>query len=492
MELTWNSHPQQQFLESTADIVIFGGQAGGGKTMCLLLEAGRHVNVPGFVAAFFRRTKPEIKRPGGPWPESIKIYAGMGARPNMVDLSWRFPGGGRVEFHHLQREYDTTAWLGAQVPLLIFDQLETFTENQFFEMMARNRSMCGVVPYVRASCNPDPDCFLYKNGDEQGLISWWIDRDTGLPIPERSGVVRWFVRRDEKLHWADSAEELRAQFPSESKAEFQPKSITFIPASVYDNVDLMRANPEYLSNLMALPRVQRMRMLGGNWKVRASAGNVFKREWFLGKVVNAVPTDLVKQIRAWDLAATVATGGNDPDWCCSFRVGMKADKTIWIFNRVKRRGTPAEIENLIEATARQQDGVIVPGLLEQEGGSAGKGWPDMMIRTRLQGLTYRYQKPQGNKIDRASPLSAQAEVGNVYLVDGPWIDDFLNELENFPDGSHDDQVDAASSGYNYLVQSGILEPFSTPNAPASDYSHIEAAPRGVFGSARSPWSEEDE
>ena len=105
--------------------------------------------------------------------------------------------------------------------------------------------------------------------------------------------------------------------------------------------------------------------------------------------------------------------------------------------------------------------------------SSGKGWPDMIIRTRLQGLTYRYQniKPVGKqRYDRASPLSAQAEVGNVYMVDGPWIAGVPHLGEKalgeriFPDGGHDDQIDAVSAGYNWLVQSGILEPFET--APA--------------------------
>lgn len=487
MELTWNSQPQRSFMSSKADIAIYGGAAGGGKTYALLLEALRSIKEPGYTAAIFRRTKPQIKKPGGPWAESLKLYAGLGARPNLLELSWRFPSGARVEFHHLQYETDTMAWLGAQITFLAFDQLETFTESQFWDMLARNRSTCDVVPYVRATCNPDPDCFLYKNGSDQGLISWWVDPDTGLPIPERSGVLRWFIRRDEVLSWADSPGELRAMHPNVPAEEFQPKSVTFIAASVYDNVDLMRANPEYLANLLALTRVKRLRMLGGNWKVRASAGNVFRPEWF--KVAKAVPSDLTKEVRAWDLASTLETGKNDPDWCVSFRVGMRADKSIWIWGCVRFRGSSLDVENAIENTARR-DGVVVPGLIEQEGGSSGKGWPDMIIRTRLQGLNYRYQKPVGNKVDRASPLSAQCEVGNVFLVDGPWVQAFLNECENFPEGGHDDQVDAVSAGYNFLVQSGMLEAFDVPREEPGEYSLIESAPPGVFGTSRSPWDDE--
>ena len=51
-------------------------------------------------------------------------------------------------------------------------------------MLSRNRSMCGVRPYVRASCNPDADSWVAS------FLSWWIDQDTGYAIPERSGKIQ--------------------------------------------------------------------------------------------------------------------------------------------------------------------------------------------------------------------------------------------------------------------------------------------------------------
>ena len=60
----------------------------------------------------------------------------------------------------LQHENDVEAWKSAQICALIFDQLEGFSEKQFFYMLSRNRSTCGVKPYVLAACNPDPDSFL--------------------------------------------------------------------------------------------------------------------------------------------------------------------------------------------------------------------------------------------------------------------------------------------------------------------------------------------
>lgn len=66
--------------------------------------------------------------------------------------------------------------------------------------------MCGVKPYHRATCNPDADSWVAN------FISWWIDQDSGYPIEERCGKIRWFIRRDEKVYWADRKQDLWEQF----------------------------------------------------------------------------------------------------------------------------------------------------------------------------------------------------------------------------------------------------------------------------------------
>ena len=66
--------PQSQFLQSQADICIYGGAAGGGKTVGLILEPLRHVGrVANFAAVFFRRTTPQITSPGALWDESLNF-----------------------------------------------------------------------------------------------------------------------------------------------------------------------------------------------------------------------------------------------------------------------------------------------------------------------------------------------------------------------------------------------------------------------------------
>ena len=59
----------------------------------------------------------------------------------------------------------------------------------------------------------------------------------------------------------------------------------------------------------------------------------------------------------------------------------------------------------------------------------------------------------GSKVDRARPVSAQAEAGNIKLVRGPWNEAFLEEVSMFPSGAHDDQVDALTGAFAELVTS---------------------------------------
>ena len=167
-------------------------------------------------------------------------------------------------------------------------------------MVSRNRSTCGVRPYIRATCNPDADSWVAE------FLAWWIDQETGLPIPERAGVLRYYIRLAEKIIWADRPEDLMQQMTRSEDLPPgvdppRPISVTFIPAKVFDNPALLRVNPEYLAWLLSLPLLERERLLGGNWKIRPAAGLYFKREWCA--VVDAIPADL-DVVRYWDLAAT--------------------------------------------------------------------------------------------------------------------------------------------------------------------------------------------
>lgn len=431
--------PQTAFLASQADIAIYGGAAGGGKSYGLLLDPLRHKQNPKFGATIFRRTSVQVRNEGGLWDESMNVYSLFNAKPREAFLSWRFKSGMSIGFAHLEYEKDVFNFQGAQIPWQGWDELTHFTRQQFFYMLTRNRSTSGVKPKMRATCNPDPDSWVRE------FIDWWIGAD-GFPIAERSGVLRWFIRQNDAFVWANSKEELHAKFGH--GVEIQPKSVTFIPSKLQDNKILMEKDPGYLANLLAQNRVDRMRLLEGNWNVRASAGMLFQREWF--PIIEVVPAGWIQAIRFWDRAATKPSETNrDPDWTRGIKIYKYPNGSFVVVDLKSTRDTPGKVETLIKATA-SHDSTGVRIASQTDPGSAGKKEAEVFV-SMLAGYDVRTAPNSKDKVTRAKPVSAQAEAGNVYVLRAGWNEEFFTELENFPEGGHDDIVDVLSGGFNELA-----------------------------------------
>ena len=437
MDIRPQPGPQEQFLATPADIAFFGGSAGGGKSFAMLLEAIRHRNNPKFTAAFLRRKKTDLLKPGGLWDTSCEIYPLVGAKSS--GLTWTFASGATVSMDGMEHEKDRFNWQGTQIALIGFDEATHFTEAQFWYMLSRNRSASGIPGYIRAGCNPDPDSFV------RTLIDWWIGPD-GLPIKERSGVLRWFVRIGGEMRWADSKAELIEEFgKDEMGQEVSPKSLTFIRSSIFDNRILLDKDPSYLANLKALSKVDRAQLLDGNWNIRAAAGLYFQRQWF-GEPLDRLP-EMKSVCRFWDRASTPGGG----DWTVGLKLGRDADGICYVMDVRRFQGSPLEVEKAILQCA-QGDARGTMIVLEQEPGSSGVATVDALTRL-LMGYRVTATRPTGSKGDRAKPVSAYAEARKVRVLRAPWNDAFFTELENF-DGSDkgvDDQVDGLSGAFNELA-----------------------------------------
>lgn len=437
--------PQEMFLSTPADIAIYGGSAGGGKTYALLLEPVRHIKNSDFGAVIFRRESVQITNEGGLWDSAMEIYPLLSGAPrNQPKTMFRFPYGSRVTFAHLNREMDVLGYQGAQIPLIGFDELTHFTRYQFFYMLSRNRSTCGVKPYIRATTNPDADSWVAD------LISWWIDQDTGYAIPERSGVIRYFCRIDDVLHWDDTRESLADQFDIPVD---EIKSFTFIRANIEDNPALMEADPGYIANLKALPRVERERLHKGNWKVRPSAGMYFPRSDV--EIIDVMPAKIALWSRGWDFASTEPTSENpDPDWSAGVKIGRLQDGRYIVADARRGRKKSGDVRRMVKNTA-SQDGTLVRIEIPQDPGQAGKEQAASYIKM-LAGYSVTARPQTGSKITRAESFASQWQGGNVVILKGPWNDAYLSEMENFPEGKHDDYVDASSSAFSGLTGSGYL------------------------------------
>lgn len=300
---------QKDFLSTKADIAIGGGAAGAGKTYALLLESLRHVDKKGFGGVIFRRTSPQIKAEGGLWDTTEGLFPLVGGKPKESSLEWYF-GKQKIKFSHLEYEKNVNDWQGSQIPFIGFDEVTHFTKKMFFYLLSRNRSVCGVKPYVRATCNPDPDSFIAE------FISWWINQETGYAIPERAGKLRYFISHSDTEIWGDTKEEVysKSRFILDEITRLDNtinpfdliKSVTFIPGSIYENKKLIGADPSYLGNLLAQSEEEQLRLLKGNWKIKVSKDVII--DYF--KFNDCFTNDWVKGGVKY-ITADIATKGSD-------------------------------------------------------------------------------------------------------------------------------------------------------------------------------------
>lgn len=186
---------------------------------------------------------------------------------------------------------------------------------------------------------------------------------------------------------------------------------------------------------------------------RPSEGNRFKRSWFL-PLVDSVPYG-AQRVRAWDKAASA----NEGDYSVGCLMALH-EGTYYIENIERGRWLAGERDKRMRKVAEQdslryKNNVSI--WVEQEPGSGGKESAQNAIKL-LAGFPVQVDKVSGSKEVRAEPFASQAEYGNIKLVRAPWNNDFFNEILAFPNGTHDDIVDAVSMSFNKLALSAGTRP----------------------------------
>lgn len=176
-------------------------------------------------------------------------------------------------------------------------------------------------------------------------------------------------------------------------------------------------------------------------------GGLFKRMWI--KTVEEVPSIVSRRVRGWDTAATEAAG--------DFTVGIKMSlsytedkRPVFVIEDMRRgQWSSFEVDRQIKDAATS-DGRLCAVREEKEPGSAGKSVIDQR-RNKLVGHDYSGVGISGSKEVRSGPFASQCEGGNVYMLKAPWNETLLQELEMFPNGAHDDIIDACSCAFNDLT-----------------------------------------
>lgn len=170
------------------------------------------------------------------------------------------------------------------------------------------------------------------------------------------------------------------------------------------------------------------------------------------QIVGAAPANL-ESVRAWDMGATA--DGGDPS--AGVKMGTNGDGLFYVMD-VSRGQWSTDVRNAEIKLAASLDGADVSIRGPQDPGAAGKEAAAAFVRL-LAGYSVKTAPVTGSKITRADPFSSQVNAGNVRLLKGDWNAEFIEELRQFPQGKHDDQVDAASDAFAAL-SSGTNEVYN--------------------------------
>jgi predicted phage terminase large subunit-like protein len=396
---------QLAFLWLDCRDAFYGGAAGGAKSVGLLMAALQYVDQPDYDALLLRNTYKQLSKPKALMDLSHQWLHNTDAHWDGDLKQWRFPPGATLSFGYLDKPNDHFNYQGAAYHFVGGDELTQMRENQFlYVAFSRTRKVdeSNIPIRCRATSNPP--------APEQVARGAWVKRRYVDPL----------TRKEDKI---------------------------FISARLEDNPYLDK--DDYIASLSELDPVTRRQLLLGDWDIRAK-GRMFQAEWF--KVVDNGPDDIEidKSVRFWDRASTEPSKENkDPD----YTVGCGAIKTkqglIYIYNMERFRESSLTNEKRIKRTA-DNDGIQCKQRMEQEPGSSGKDVISYYGRHILAGYDFKGIPATGPPYARVAPFASAAERGNILLVNGPWVDDFLEECEVYPDGEHDDQVIAGAGAYNEL------------------------------------------
>lgn len=398
---------QKVFLRTYQLEALFGGAAGGGKSSALLMSALQYVDVPNYSAILFRRTFADLALPGALMDRAREWMSNYDeVRWNAVQNTFTFPSGARVTFGYLNNTNDYLRYKGAEFQFIGMDEVTEIREADYRYLFSRLRRpssgpLARVPLRMRCASNPAPN---------------WV----------------------------------RQRFIIEGKQDGR----IFVPSKLTDNPGIDADS--YRSALQALDPIERRRLEEGDWW-STTLGTMFERENFV--IVDPIDlpqlTSSARAVRFWDMAATEPSYSNpDPDWTVGTL--MLFDNGVCYIVDVKRARVKSEkVEALIAQTAAE-DGPNVSIRMEQEPGSSGKALADQYARYVLPGYDFMSLRATGDKVTRARPFAAAVANGNVRIVRGAWLTQWLDEFSSFPEAAdHDDQVDSAVGAFTYLTGLGL-------------------------------------
>lgn len=271
---------QENALASDADIVIAGGNRGGGKTLMLLLDILNDIYNPNFHALILRNERDDLTDIIN---KSYDIYRDFGEYKKSKDLmSWDFKSGGDLSFgfHAGTLQDFKTRFQGREYSHIGVDEITHIMFEKFKYLLTTNRNSKGLRNKFIGTCNPDPDSWVAK------FIDWWIGED-GVPIKKRDGKLRYCFMNGEDVSdilWGDTPEEVYEQARHIIDPLLNPNedwhnyilSVAFVRAELDDNLALIESDPNYKAKLAGQSEEARQRDLWGNWRFKSAGDDLIK------------------------------------------------------------------------------------------------------------------------------------------------------------------------------------------------------------------------
>lgn len=515
---------QDMMVNISANFIMAGGSVGSSKSYSSLLRSLRFVDCPYYRGGYFRRNITDIRGPGGLLEEAIDMYSRFNVRVKDKEMKIIFPSGAEISFHHLDDEKKVKQrFSGLQLTGIHIDEVQFWSEESVIFLSSRLRSKSKYPSYMFLTGNPEPPPhWLHKWVDWYLLHEEDIESEedlykAGRANQEKTGVYRHYVMEGNTPIFSDNPESLKRDFPHLCRVEnlntgeweeIEPKTFTFIGATIFDNQKLINLRPEYLQELNALPDIERERLLYGNWYVRPEGSNYFSRDWLLE--ADFIPPDC-NLCRAWDKAYTEPSDKNrNPDYTAgSPLMGLSKDGKVyiaWDFHPDIRdnpttpitgqfRKRPGDRDNLILKQA-MHDGPSTVVVLAKDASGAGQQEFDQASQSLLDAGFMVRPDPmptQTGKLARFSPFSSAAQNGRIYIVKSSFpnketYDAYMKHLENFTGEKskglyHDDWADATASAYNYINSSTYIPDFimPTPSKTTTRYRNVMSEGIPSFG-----------
>lgn len=246
--IIWKPQPKQvAFMERPEFECLYGGAAGGGKSDALVVEALRQVHIPHYKGLILRKTYPQLTEL---IDKSLLIYprAVPGAKYNSTTHTWSFPSGAKIIFGSMNHKQDRINYQGKAFDFIGFDELTHFDYDEYTYLYSRCRpNGPGTRCYVRATTNP--------GGKGH---NWVKDRFITAAPPMTPIVQNVDVEDNQGNHVTIKRDRI------------------FVPATVFDNQELLANDPGYIASLGMMPEAEKKALLYGDWN--SFSGQVFN-EW---------------------------------------------------------------------------------------------------------------------------------------------------------------------------------------------------------------------